>query len=408
MEKRHKRYLKINLMSLVFIVVSFISVTLAWFAYSGIANVETEIGVKAWYIELEKDGEKTSNDVVITLDDIYPGMATVNETIKMKNLGDSDAQVYYNIEAARILGDSKDNYLKSETVTSDYIEDKISHDYPFHINVTLSKNYILSKTGEAYFEVSISWPLDSGSDSSDTLWGTAAYEFQKNEALLKSNDSGYEIKPSIQVSISLIAEQYIESADSSDPKYNLGDVILYDVQNNSICYEQSSTCLKTYVVDVNNKLSDDNVTLIPDPTSSYLSGTYANYSDLLESQVDSWAVPTRMPTIEDFVPIISKDITGTLLIRPGLSNSVLGSIKYQNRMATEIAKLINDNGYYKISNEKYSFITSDDCYWINSEYNNNESFALKKLDNNTSKIYNENKASSCKAIPLLVVSKTNL
>ena len=50
MEKRHKVYLKLNLMSIFFIVVSFISVTLAWFAYSGLASVATEVNVKAWYI----------------------------------------------------------------------------------------------------------------------------------------------------------------------------------------------------------------------------------------------------------------------------------------------------------------------------------------------------------------------
>jgi hypothetical protein len=51
---RHKSYLRLNLVSLFFVLVSFISVTLAWFAYSGLANVATEIDVKAWYIEFEK------------------------------------------------------------------------------------------------------------------------------------------------------------------------------------------------------------------------------------------------------------------------------------------------------------------------------------------------------------------
>lgn len=408
MEKKHKRYLKINLMSLVFIVVSFISVTLAWFAYSGISNVQTEIGVKAWYIELEKDGETVSNDVVITLDDIYPGMPTVNEIVKVKNLGDSDAQVNYSIETARILGDAADNYIASETITSDYIEDRVSHAYPFHINVSLSKNYILATTGEAYFEVSISWPLDSGDDEFDTLWGTAAYEFQQNEALLKSNDPEYQTQPSIQVVISLIAEQYIATDDSSDPRYNLGDVILYDIQNDGVCSEVSSTCLKTYVIDANNKLSDDNVTLLPDPTLAYSSGVYADYASLLTTQTSTWTATSRALTIEDLMPVISKDITNTLLVRSGLSDSVLGSLKYQNRTSTEISRLTNSSGYYKISNENYSFMTSDVCYWINTEYNTNNGFALKNIDETNSKIYGETKTNTCKVIPVLVVSKMNL
>ena len=47
MKKKHQVYLRLNLMSLFLIAVSFISVTLAWFAYSGLATVSTEVDVKA-------------------------------------------------------------------------------------------------------------------------------------------------------------------------------------------------------------------------------------------------------------------------------------------------------------------------------------------------------------------------
>ena len=94
-KKRYKRYLKINLMSLLFIVISFSSLTLAWFAYSGLSSASMDIDVKGWYIELEKDGKETSNKVVVSLSEIYPGMDTVVEKIKLKNLGDYDASVKY-------------------------------------------------------------------------------------------------------------------------------------------------------------------------------------------------------------------------------------------------------------------------------------------------------------------------
>jgi hypothetical protein len=42
------------------------------------------VGVKAWYIEFEKNGQAVSNDIVISLDDIYPGMNPVNETVNIK------------------------------------------------------------------------------------------------------------------------------------------------------------------------------------------------------------------------------------------------------------------------------------------------------------------------------------
>ena len=54
MDARKRIYLKLNLVSLFFIAVSLISVTLAWFAYSGLAKVDTEIDVKTWYIKFQK------------------------------------------------------------------------------------------------------------------------------------------------------------------------------------------------------------------------------------------------------------------------------------------------------------------------------------------------------------------
>ena len=80
-------------MSLFFVAVSLLSITLAWFAYSGIANTATEVDVKAWYIEFSKNNETVSNEVVLSLNDIYPGMETVTEKIDVKNLGDTDAKI---------------------------------------------------------------------------------------------------------------------------------------------------------------------------------------------------------------------------------------------------------------------------------------------------------------------------
>ena len=54
-KKRRRSYLKLNIMSLFFTAVSFISVTLAWFAYSGLVTTQTEVNVKAWYIEFNKN-----------------------------------------------------------------------------------------------------------------------------------------------------------------------------------------------------------------------------------------------------------------------------------------------------------------------------------------------------------------
>ena len=63
----------------------------------------------------------------------------------------------------------------------------------------------------------------------------------------------------------------------------LGGIQLYDVVNNQPCNEMSSTCLKTYIIDTNNSLSDSSVTLLPDLYGSYMSGNYADYDSLYNS-----------------------------------------------------------------------------------------------------------------------------
>ncbi len=408
MMKRLKTYLKLNLMSIFFIIVSFISVTLAWFAYSGLSNVDTEIGVKAWYIELEQNGEQVSNDLIIPVLDIYPGMDTIYEKVNINNLGDSDARIKYKIVSARILDDESDNYVVNDQVTSEYVEDLLSHAYPFHININLTKNYALAQVGESSFEVSISWPLDSGNDELDGIWGANAYQFRQSEELTKSNAPEYEIRPSMQLVISVTAEQYIEEDTESDLNYNLGDTVLFDVVSNSACLEISSTCLNTYIIDTNNTIGDGTVTLLPDVSNSYTSNTYSNYDTSLSSLTSSWTATTRALVIGDILGIISKDIMNSLLIRDGISNSIIGNLSYGNRLTTEVSTTISSGGYYTFLNEKFNYLISNNCYWIKTEYDTTNSFVVEKIDTINSKIYGKSKDSTCQVIPVIVANKSNL
>lgn len=409
MKPKYKMYLRLNIMSLVFVVVSFISVTLAWFAYSGLVDVKTEVDVKAWYIELEKDGQAVSNNIVISLSDIYPGMNIVNEIVSIKNLGDSDAQVRYTIDSARILGAPEDKYIvDDEITTSEYVEDILSHNYPFHININLSRKYILAKGEESLFEVSVSWPLDSESDQIDSSWGTNAYLFQQSEQELKNLDESYQIRPSIQVILSVTAEQYLTTDTASDPDYDLGDTVLFDVVSNSLCTVISSTCLETHIIDVNSTLGDNAVTLLPNPSNTYLNGVYSDYNTLLATVTNGWTVSTRSLVVDDILNVVSKDVMSSVLVREGISDSIIGNLSYSNRLNTELTRAVTYNGYYKYVNEKYNYFDSDTCYWTNSEYDINNGFAITKIDEINSKVYNELKATSCKVVPVIIANKTDI
>lgn len=405
MKIRYKKYLKIYMIPAIFIATSFIFTTFAWFAYSGLRKVSTEVDVKAWYIELSKSGQVVTNDIVITLDDVYPGMETVDEVVNIENKGDSDAKLSYKIVSARILdssidGDALDN--------NQFLSDSLSHEYPFHVNIDLSKNYIASGGDSSTFEVSVSWPLDSGNDSLDSLWGTNAYNFQQEEQRRLISDPNYEVRPAVQIVISIAAEQYIDTNSSSDMRYTLGDTILYDVMLNKRCESVSSTCLSTTVIDSNNTLGDVNVTLLPSLYGNYLSSSFIDYDSKLEEFTSNWTAPTRGLSVNDLLYVVSKDVTSTLLNSDNISPQILGNLSYGTRINTELARGISFNGYYTFLNDKFGYLVHNGCYWTNSVYNDNNGFAFGKLNDLKSEIYGKSKSEECKVIPVIIAPKNNL
>ena len=404
MDRKHKAFLKINVMSLFLIAISSISVTLAWFAYSGIAKISTEIDIKSWLIEFEKNDSTVSNDIVISLDDVYPGMGTVYESIKIKNKGDSDAKLSYSIVSARIF----DEEISTDDVSQAYLMDKLSHEYPFSININLSDNFILAKGEDSELELSISWPLDSDNDKVDSEWGNKAYQFGANEQKKLLDDSTYKVRPSIKIMIVAKAEQMMETEDSSDTNYPLGKLVLYDVENNIRCTQLSETCIRTHVIDSNNKRGDTTVTLLADIFGNYSSGTFDNFSNLLESTSTNWNVEVRAFEIDDVLKLISTDINNSLVIREKLSDSIIGYLNYEDRVNYLINNTVLYNGYYSFLNTQYEYLVTNKCYWLNKEYNDSNAFALTKVDNERTKIYGEDKNSNCSVLPVILASKNNL
>lgn len=415
MDRKHKALLKINVMSLFLIAVSFISVTLAWFAYSGLSKISTEIDIQSWLIEFEKGDSTVSNNMVISLNDISPGMATMHESIKIKNKGDSDAKLSYSVASVRIL----DKEIDVKNINQDDLKDKLSHEYPFNININLSDNFVLSKGDDAEIELSISWPLDSpnyiingeevDSNKIDSEWGNKAYQFELEEARKYQVDSTYQIRPAIRIVINAKAEQIIESDETSDINYPLGKLILYDVENNVRCDTLGGSCIRTHVIDINNKVGDDTVSLLPDLLSSYGTGNYEEYDSLFASTIKDWKVNVRELKLDDILKIISKDINNSLIIRDNFSDSVVGYINSESRINNIINNTVLYNGYYSFLNQEYDYLVTNKCYWFKKEYNNEKGFALTKIDDLNSKIFGyeknlgeENENNKCSVVPVII------
>ena len=406
MKNRRKARIKVSLMSIVFSIVSLISVTLAWFVYSGMSKASLDVNVKAWYIELSKNGQVISNQIVVSLDDVYPGMQTYSERIKIKNKGDSDASVKYSLSSVRIFNEDKtinDNTTATELLR---LEDELSQNYPFHINMSLDKNFARTNNDETFFNISISWPLDSGNDELDGYWGNQAYNFQDNEKTLKQADSSYVIRPSIKIVVNLTAEQYIEGNDASDLNYPLGKSILYDVVNLEECNSVSSTCLNTSVIDINNKVGDTTVTLLPYIESISDMTEYSNYDTVYNNKVSAWNVNTRKLVLEDLIKPISKDVVNSVITANNLSDRIIGNVLYTNRLNSQISDFSSKGKSYKYSND-IRWALSSDCYWIDTEYSNDKMFAgVSNME--YSIIYGENKTTRCKVVPVIIANKNTL
>lgn len=412
-KRKRRSMLKLNLVSLFFTAVSFISVTLAWFAYSGLVTTETEVNVKAWYIEFNKQGTAISNNIVISLDDIYPGMDVMSEVIDIKNNGDSSAMIDYKIKSVRIL---------DEEFTLDdngNLEDELSHKYPFHINMALSNRFANAKIGTGKFTVSVAWPLDTESelvktedygDAADTSWGTKAYQFQKNEADALAKDSSYQVRSSIEIIISLEAVQYIGEGDVPDTRYPLGKTILYDPVANKRCDSLEGDCITTYVIDKNNSLVAAEVNLLPDLSSVGTEVTYADYDGVMNSYDTDWASVTTPLSVKHLIPVISNDVVSSVMVGSDISNQLIGFVNSEARLNTTINNAVAYQGYFRFKNESFPYFSSSTCVWLNDSYGVGNQFALVKADELYSKIYPSGMTNDieCNAVPVITVSKNNL
>ena len=399
MEKKHKTYLKLNLMSIFFLAVSFISVTLAWFAYTGFASSKIDVDIKAWYIEFNGES-KADNEIVIPLTNIYPGMDTVVESVNIKNKGDSDAKLSYEIESVRILDEELDT-----SQNQNVLRDILTNNYPFSIDISLSKEYIDAGGGEASIDLSVSWPLDSDTDEDDSSWGSKTYLFQDEEAKKDAADPNYNARSSIKVVISLIAEQNIDKFT-----YNTGNMILFDPTLDSKCDTIGGSCYITNMITPSYDDSDS-VLLLPNILNDYGYGKFDQFENKMIDITSSWLTQTYRLELKDLINLVSNDVHNTLLIREGLSDSILGYIGEESRFDAFIKdKVVNEkyNGYITFDSNLYDYLDTNKCYWINYEYGVDTAFAFTKLEDGKMKIYPENKESECYFVPVISVLRSKL
>ena len=183
MKKIFKIIKKIKLRHMIILLFLLMFNTYAWFIYTTKVNTTIDAHVSSWNVEfISKEGGVESN-LLVSVDKIYPGMTPFEYDVNVKNEGEMKAKLDYEIRTIRIMDD---NYIVSDTLSSQEIENQIKQKYPFKINIISNDSKMDPKGGTGNFKIIVSWDYESGDDSKDTEYGNKAYQFYKDNPDEKS------------------------------------------------------------------------------------------------------------------------------------------------------------------------------------------------------------------------------
>ncbi len=182
-KKKTKSILEyINTKTIIILIVLLSFNAYAWFIYITKASLELDVHVAAWDITFQAGEEEITNDVVLEVDKIYPGMEDYVQEIEVHNRGEISADLSYKIMSIEIFGEK---FEVGDQYTSDDLQNMLNS-YPFKITIESSTDQIEAGTGQGKFTIKVTWPFESGNDELDTYYGNKSYEFQTNNPQSKS------------------------------------------------------------------------------------------------------------------------------------------------------------------------------------------------------------------------------
>lgn len=186
---------RVKLSTLLMLIVTFSSSTFAWFIYATKVDSGITAHVKAWNVLFEVGDEEIEEMMHFDVSDIYPGMNNYTDSVSVKNKGETQALLSYEIVSYTIYG-VKYEVGNNGVLTPDDLRQSLLTDYPFKTSINLSNNIISPNSSES-FSLNVSWAYESGNDDEDTLWGMKAYDYHKV----------YPDLPSISIELKVTATQ---------------------------------------------------------------------------------------------------------------------------------------------------------------------------------------------------------
>ena len=178
--------------NLFFLILTLMANTFAWFIYSNKVSNNITTGVKSWKINFKQDGVDIVNNVEFKIDSIYPGMPDYTNSLSITNIGETAANISYEVEEIKIL----DEFYNSDMYSSTDLINRLKDNYPFKMNFSINNQEVgTGQTSE--FTFSLVWPYESGHDEADTYWGKKSASFKEQ----------YPDKEQIAIKVKIIAGQ---------------------------------------------------------------------------------------------------------------------------------------------------------------------------------------------------------
>lgn len=183
---------KLRRRTLFFLILTLMANTFAWFIYSNKVSNNITTGVKSWKINFKQDGVDIVNNVEFKIDSIYPGMPDYTNSLSITNIGETAANISYEVEEIKIL----DEFYNSDMYSSTDLINRLKDSYPFKMNFSINNQEVgTGQTSE--FTFSLVWPYESGHDEADTYWGKKSASFKEQ----------YPDKEQIAIKVKIIAGQ---------------------------------------------------------------------------------------------------------------------------------------------------------------------------------------------------------
>jgi hypothetical protein len=191
---------------IIILIVFIMANTFAWFIYANKVNSNINVHVKGWNVTFEANQNQITNQVNVTVDDLYPGMTDYEYNISAYNNSEVTASLTYEIIEARILNDtyvtvegrgSRGETVLSTDLLSADLEEMLAEDYPFTITLSTTGTLLNTNNGQQDFYLNVEWPYENNQDALDTTWGIAASNYK----------TSHPNSPSISLIVKLIITQ---------------------------------------------------------------------------------------------------------------------------------------------------------------------------------------------------------